>query len=53
MPASIIRWARAATSVAVTAAVEPSGPAIMKGMELRAATTEALMALVRKVAAMP
>jgi hypothetical protein len=37
----------------VTAAVAPSGPAMAKGRELRAATMAALIALVRKVAAMP
>ena len=44
---------RATTNVAVTATVAPSGPAMAKGRELRAATKAALMAVVRKVAAMP
>ena len=42
-----------AASVAVTAAVAPSGAAMSKGMELRAAKNAALIALVMKVAAMP
>jgi hypothetical protein len=44
---------RAAIMAAVTAAVAPSGPAIMKGMELRAATTAAPVAVAMKVAAIP
>ena len=43
----------APTSDAVTAAVAPSGPAMAKGRELRAATKAALIVVVRKVAAMP
>src|SRR5437867_114900 len=50
-PVSINRSATVAASVAVTAAVAPSGPAIAKGIELRAATNAALMAVVIKVAA--
>jgi hypothetical protein len=42
-----------AASVAVTAAVAPSGAAMAKGIELRAATNKALIALVMNVAAMP
>ena len=43
----------AAANAAVTAAVEPSGPAIMNGTELRTATVKAPTAVVIKVAAMP
>jgi len=39
--------------VTTTAAVEPSGPAMAKGSELRAATIKAAIALVMKVAAIP
>jgi hypothetical protein len=52
-PISIRCWATVAASVAVTAAVAASGAAIAKGRELRAATNEALIAVVMKVAAMP
>jgi hypothetical protein len=52
-PWAMSRSISAATSDAVTAAVAPSGPAMAKGSELRAAMIEALTALVRKVAAMP
>jgi hypothetical protein len=52
-PISIMCLATVAASVAVTAAVAPSGAAIAKGSELRAATNEALIAVVMKVAAMP
>lgn len=52
-PSAISRSATEAASVAVTAAVAPSGAAMAKGRELRAATNEALIALVIKVAAMP
>ena len=52
-PSAISRSISAATSDAVTAAVAPSGPAMAKGSELRAATMAALIALVRNVAAMP
>jgi hypothetical protein len=52
-PISINRWTTVAASVAVTAAVAPSGAAMAKGSELRAATKEALMAVVMKVAARP
>jgi hypothetical protein len=49
---SISRWATVA-SVAVTAAVAPSGAAMAKGRELLAATNDAPMAVVIKVAAIP
>jgi len=52
-PSALSLPSRATTSVAVTATVAPSGPAMAKGRELRAATKAALMAVVRKVAAMP
>ncbi len=52
-PSAMSCSVRAATSVAVTAAVEPSGPAMAKGSELHTATIAALIALVIKVAAMP
>ena len=42
-----------ATSVAVTAEVEVSGPAIANGNELRSATTAAATAADRKVMATP
>jgi hypothetical protein len=41
------------TRVVVTATVVGSGPAMAKGTELRAATIEALIAVVMKVAAIP
>jgi hypothetical protein len=52
-PISISRWATVAASVAVTAAVAPSGAAMAKGRELLAATNDAPMAVVIKVAAIP
>jgi hypothetical protein len=47
------RSVTAETSVAVTAAVAPSGPAMAKGSELRDAMIAALTALAMNVAAMP
>jgi hypothetical protein len=52
-PISISRWATFAASVAVTAAVAPSGAVMAKGRELLAATNDAAMAVVIKVAAIP
>jgi hypothetical protein len=52
-PSAANRAIRAVTKVAVTATVVGSGPAMAKGTELRAATIEALIAVVMKVAAIP
>jgi hypothetical protein len=46
-------WTKAATRVAVTTDVELSGPAMVKGTELRSATTDAPIVVEMKVAAIP
>jgi hypothetical protein len=52
-PSAANRAISAVTRVVVTATVVGSGPAMEKGNELRAATIEALIAVVMKVAAIP
>ena len=52
-PAAMRRCAIAATSAAITAEVDESGPAMAKGSELRQATMAPATAAVKKVTAMP